>query len=82
MVSNAGQYESEVFHEKDLLSKNGDKKTPEDKIFRQNGIRRQYGGDIFFHPDYTVGTGIAPVPALRLADYTADREFHPALKMD
>ena len=35
----------------------------------------------FFHPDYTVGTGIAPVhaPAAR-ADYTAGQELHPALK--
>ena len=33
---------------------------------------------IFFHPDYTVGFGITPNPAAaRLADYTADREFHP-----
>lgn len=37
---------------------------------------------IFFHPDYTVGFGITPNPAAaRLADYTADREFHPALKI-
>ena len=43
----------------------------------------------FFHPDYTVGFGIAPNPGLNhakpcanaLADYTADREFHPAPKM-
>ena len=33
----------------------------------------------FFHPDYTVGTGIKPVQ-LALADYTAGRESHPALK--
>jgi len=44
---------------------------------------------IFFHPDCTVGPGIAPGHALRLADssntlriaYTAGRELHPALKM-
>ena len=39
---------------------------------------------LFFHPDYTVGTGISPVPAkcfAQLADFTADREFHPALKI-
>ena len=37
---------------------------------------------IFFHPDYTVGFGITPNPAAaRLAGYTADREFHPALKI-
>ena len=34
---------------------------------------------IFFHPDYTVGTGITPVQ-LALADYTAGRGSHPALK--
>ena len=37
---------------------------------------------IFFHPDFTVGTGVAPVHALRLADYTAGRELHPALKIN
>ena len=35
---------------------------------------------IFFHPDYTVGTGITPVQ-LTLADFTAGRELHPALKI-
>mgnify|MGYP001700337119 CR=1 FL=1 len=35
---------------------------------------------IFFHPDCTVGTGITPVQ-LSLADFTAGREFHPALKI-
>ena len=34
----------------------------------------------FFHPDSTVGTGIKPVQ-LALADFTAGREFHPALKI-
>jgi|GEM_PF-6212617 hypothetical protein len=34
----------------------------------------------FFHPDYTVGTGVSPVHAFLLADYTAGGEFHPALK--
>ena len=44
------------------------------------------GGDpagdavIFFHPDYTVGTGITPVQ-LALADFTAGRELRPALKI-
>ena len=37
--------------------------------------------NIFFHPDYTVGTGITPVHAKWLADFTAGREFHPALKI-
>jgi hypothetical protein len=34
----------------------------------------------FFHPDFTVGTGISPVHALRLAGFTAGGEFRPALK--
>jgi hypothetical protein len=34
----------------------------------------------FFHPDYTVGSGVSPDHALRLAGYTAGRELHPALK--
>ena len=38
-----------------------------------------YSIPIFFHPDYTVGTGVPPVQLAR-ADSTADREFHPALK--
>lgn len=36
---------------------------------------------IFFHPDYTVGPGISPDPAFRLAGFTAGRESHPALKI-
>ena len=35
---------------------------------------------IFFHPDCTVGPGISPDHASRLAGFTAGREFHPALK--
>ena len=43
---------------------------------------------LFSHPDYTVGYGISPYPDLNqcqvlrktLADFTADREFHPAPK--
>jgi hypothetical protein len=40
----------------------------------------------FYHPDYTVGSGVSPDPALdALAGYTADRELatwspHPAPK--
>ena len=37
------------------------------------------GIPVFFHPDCTVGTGISPVQ-LALADFTAGRELHPALK--
>ena len=36
---------------------------------------------IFFHPDCTVGSGISPDHASRLAGFTAGREFHPALKI-
>jgi len=38
--------------------------------------------DTFFYPDFTVGRGISPHPALFIAlvGYTTDREFHPAPK--
>lgn len=37
---------------------------------------------IFFHPDYTVGYGIAPYqPPVGLAGSTAGGESHPALKI-
>ena len=36
---------------------------------------------IFFHPDFTVGPGISPGHAFRLAGCTAGGEFHPALKI-
>lgn len=36
---------------------------------------------IFFHPDYTVGPGIAPSHAFRLVGYTTGGELHPALKI-
>ncbi|ERL66563.1 hypothetical protein L248_0243 [Schleiferilactobacillus shenzhenensis LY-73] len=38
---------------------------------------------IFFHLDYTIGLGVAPSPPhqrMRVADFTAGRELHPALK--
>lgn len=35
---------------------------------------------IFSHPDYTVGFGISPNQPIRLADFTAGGELHPALK--
>ncbi len=35
----------------------------------------------FSHPDSTVGSGISPDHALRLAGFTAGRESHPALKI-
>ena len=36
---------------------------------------------IFFHPDCTVGFGITPNHARRLAGFTAGGEFRPALKI-
>ena len=36
---------------------------------------------IFFHPDYTVGFGVAPNHALRLVGCTTGGESHPALKI-
>ena len=35
----------------------------------------------FFHPDYTVGFGISPNQLIMLADFTANREFRPVLKI-
>ena len=36
--------------------------------------------NIFSHPDFTVGIGISPIQP-KLADFTAGRESHPALKI-
>ena len=36
---------------------------------------------IFFHPDCTVGFGVAPNHALRLVGFTTGRDLHPALKI-
>jgi len=35
---------------------------------------------LFFHPDYTVGTGITPVRPIGSRTVTAGGESHPALK--
>lgn len=48
------------------------RKTPQEKIL---------GANIFSYPDFTVGFGVSPNHALRLADYTAGGESHPALKI-
>ena len=49
---------------------------------RTDWKKYQSGGSvIFFHPDYTVGLGVAPNHALRLVGYTTGRELHPALKI-
>ena len=42
---------------------------------------KKYRNSIFSHPDYTVGFGVAPNLRMAFADCTADREFHPALKI-
>jgi hypothetical protein len=54
------------------------KNRPKENIFQATQKINAY---IFFHPDYTVGTGITPVHAIRLADFTAGRETLPALKI-
>ena len=55
-----------------MTGQSKEKKGSGDKLLQSPGF--------FFHPDYTVGTGVAPVHALPLADYTAGGEFHSALK--
>ena len=35
---------------------------------------------LFFHPDFTVGPGITPESAFRLAGFTAGKESHLTLK--
>lgn len=42
---------------------------------------KKYAFPFFYHPDYTVGTGISPVREHTLfADFTAGGESHPAPK--
>ena len=36
---------------------------------------------LFFHPDFTVGFGLAPKHALRLVGYTTGWEMNPTLKI-
>lgn len=55
------------------------KESPDDKFIQ--GVREGIASfRIFFHPDCTVGFGIAPNHALRLVGFTTGRELHPALK--
>jgi len=38
--------------------------------------------NFFFHPDFTVATGVSPVQLyIEVAEFTASREFHSALKI-
>ena len=51
------------------------------RIFVVAGAREKRT-NAFFYPDYTVATGVAPGSySFELAGYTADREFHPSLKI-
>ena len=46
-------------------------------------MRKAAESSVFYHPDYTVGSGITPDQPTRngrLMDYTIGREFHPAPK--
>jgi hypothetical protein len=43
-------------------------------------LKQKASAHIFSHPDCTVGSGISPDLASRLADYTAGREILPTLK--
>ena len=57
------------------------------ETFQIHACRKTYSyqsllllSSLFSHPDYTVGFGISPNRALRLAGCTAGRESHPASK--
>ena len=50
------------------------------KTLQKSRAKKQFIGFFFSHPDYTVGTGISPVHAITLADFTAGKESHLALK--
>ena len=51
------------------------------RFFGSGDIPRAKSKTFFSYPDYTVGTGIAPVRRLApFADYTAGGEFRPAPK--
>lgn len=65
-------------HEESLRKNIVDRKNPRINIV----IRGSYNSYafIFSHPDYTVGTGITPVHANWLADFTAGGELRPAPK--
>jgi hypothetical protein len=66
------------------------KKGPDSKYFKIGAHKFNDILLLFSHPDFTVGFGISPNQSsmilklslhhLRVADYTAGREFHPAPK--
>lgn len=61
------------------VSKEANKKVPEHTLRDRDIVITT----LFFHPDYTVGTGVSPIqPARvsRVADFTASEESHLALK--
>ena len=52
------------------------------KAPQKNGACNNNLNCIFYHPDFTVGLGIAPNrPPKRFADFTAGRELHPTPKI-
>ena len=64
-------------------SAHGDEKSPGNDVPEHHHGRRSalLRITIFFHPDYTVGFGVAPNHALRLVGCTTGGESHPALKI-
>ena len=68
-------------HSKCKLSHQGVNKKKSRMINSSRGVREGIASfRIFFHPDCTVGFGIAPKHTLRLVGFTTGRELHPALK--
>lgn len=64
-----------------LALKSGNKKTL--STFKVKRVQaNRHSPPIFFHPDFTVGPRISlDQSQMGVADFTADREFHPALKI-
>ena len=51
------------------------------KPYTKSAGQKHPSNSLLFHPDYTVGIGIAPIQLqMQVADYTASGESHPALK--
>jgi len=64
-----------------LALKGGNKKTL--STFKVKRVRaNKHSSPIFFHPDFTVGSRISlDQSQMGVADFTAGRELHPALKI-
>ena len=51
------------------------------KPYTKSAGLKHPSNSLLFHPDYTVGIGIAPIQLqMQVADFTASGESHPALK--